>query len=70
MPEIKKEDILTSPCGIRAQALGNNGLLVDDFLIKKTSDMIHVINAPSPAATSSLSIGMHIADMYGSMINT
>ena len=70
VPEIKKEDILTSPCGIRAQALGNNGLLVDDFLIKKTSDMIHVINAPSPAATSSLSIGMHIADMYGSMINT
>ena len=42
---------------VRAQALGPDGALVDDFLIKKEGALMHVLNAPSPAATSSLAIG-------------
>ena len=55
--------------GVRAQALISKGFLVDDFLIHNTNNMIHVINAPSPAATSSLSIGMHIKELYSPIIN-
>ena len=55
IPEIKEDNIEPSPAGVRAQALSSEGLLVDDFLIHNTNNMIHVINAPSPAATSSLS---------------
>ena len=69
VPEIKEDHIETSPAGVRAQALDPEGFLVDDFVIKNTNNMIHVINAPSPAATSSLSIGMHINKLYRSIIN-
>ena len=69
VPDIKEDHIETSPAGVRAQALDPEGLLVDDFVIKNTNNMIHVINAPSPAATSSLSIGMHINKLYSSIIN-
>jgi L-2-hydroxyglutarate oxidase len=47
--------------GVRAQALASNGQLVDDFHIVQAHRMTHVLNAPSPAATASLSIGKHIA---------
>jgi L-2-hydroxyglutarate oxidase LhgO len=47
---------------VRAQAVGPNGQLVDDFLIRRAENSIHVQNAPSPAATSSLVIGRMIAD--------
>ena len=64
VPEITADDILSSPAGVRAQALSADGKLVDDFMINDTGNMIHVINAPSPAATSSLAIGEHIAGIY------
>ncbi len=56
VPELKIEEITKGKSGVRAQALDINGNLVDDFLIKKTHNSLHVINAPSPAATASLAI--------------
>ena len=64
VPEITPDDIFHSPAGVRAQALASDGSLVDDFVIKNIKNMIHVINAPSPAATSSMAIGEHIANNY------
>ncbi len=63
IPEIQSEDIEPGGAGIRAQALQADGKLVDDFRIMESERMIHVLNAPSPAATASLSIGEKIADM-------
>jgi L-2-hydroxyglutarate oxidase LhgO len=62
MPEIKSEDLLPGPSGVRAQALMVNGKLVDDFLISHGQNVTHVQNAPSPAATSSLMIAKTIVD--------
>ena len=64
VPEITEKDIIQSPSGVRAQALNINGSLNDDFSIEQSKNMIHVLNAPSPAATSSLSIGQHVANLY------
>jgi len=64
VPEITVDDISSSPAGVRAQALAPDGALLDDFVINDTGTMIHVINAPSPAATSSLAIAEHIAGIY------
>ncbi|MDP3829684.1 MAG: L-2-hydroxyglutarate oxidase [Ignavibacteriaceae bacterium] len=61
IPEIKSEDIVPGGAGVRAQALDNKGKLLDDFCIIEKEKMIHVLNAPSPAATASLSIGDTIA---------
>lgn len=61
IPEVQSEDLVTSPSGVRAQALNPDGSLVDDFLIKYHGRSIHVCNAPSPAATASLEIGDTIA---------
>ncbi|MEY3221781.1 MAG: hypothetical protein RLZZ203_637 [Cyanobacteriota bacterium] len=60
IPEVKAEDVIPTHAGVRAQALMNNGSLVDDFLIIEGENSIHVCNAPSPAATSSLEIGKAI----------
>jgi L-2-hydroxyglutarate oxidase len=49
--------------GVRAQALEPSGVLVDDFRIVEAESMIHVLNAPSPAATAAISIGKQIASM-------
>jgi L-2-hydroxyglutarate oxidase len=62
VPEIQSQDLTPAPAGIRAQAVLANGDLMDDFLIKETASAIHVLNAPSPAATSCLSIGEHITE--------
>lgn len=62
VPEIQASDLVPAPSGVRAQALGADGTLVDDFVIQRTDNMVHVGNAPSPAATASLQIGRHIAD--------
>ena len=62
IPSIGIEDIYPGGAGVRAQALEPDGKLVDDFRIKETENMIHVLNAPSPAATASLSIGQIIAE--------
>jgi L-2-hydroxyglutarate oxidase len=63
IPEIQVNDIETGGAGVRAQALTPDGKLVDDFRIIETERMIHVLNAPSPAATASISIGRRIAEM-------
>jgi L-2-hydroxyglutarate oxidase LhgO len=61
IPGIGAGDVTFGPSGIRAQCLSRSGALVDDFLIEEGDGVIHVLNAPSPAATASLVIGRHIA---------
>jgi L-2-hydroxyglutarate oxidase len=61
VPEITEHDLLPAESGNRAQALRRSGELVDDFVIERHRNVIHVINAPSPAATASLAIAEHIA---------
>ncbi|MBE7551776.1 MAG: L-2-hydroxyglutarate oxidase [Anaerolineales bacterium] len=63
LPELTMEDVHPAGAGVRAQALEPNGALVDDFRFVEAERMIHVLNAPSPAATASLSIGQTIARM-------
>ena len=63
MPELEEADLVPGGAGVRAQAVAPDGSLVDDFRIERAEKMIHVLNAPSPAATSSLSIGDTIAGM-------
>jgi L-2-hydroxyglutarate oxidase len=63
LPELRLEDVHRSGSGVRAQALEPNGNLADDFRIVEAEHMVHVLNAPSPAATASISIGRSIADM-------
>ena len=64
IPEIRSKDIKTGPAGIRAQGINSKGNLMMDFEIKTHNNQIHVINAPSPAATSALSIADHIIKNY------
>ncbi|MCX6555115.1 MAG: L-2-hydroxyglutarate oxidase [Candidatus Aminicenantes bacterium] len=61
IPEIQANDLRPGGAGVRAQALESNGFLVDDFRILEAERMVHVLNAPSPAATASISIGRSIA---------
>ena len=63
IPELRSGDIRPAGAGVRAQALDPSGALVDDFRIVEAERMIHVLNAPSPAATASISIGRGIAGM-------
>jgi L-2-hydroxyglutarate oxidase len=65
VPEIRSRDIVPGGAGVRAQAVSRDGRLLDDFSIEEAQGAIHVLNAPSPGATSSLSIGAHIADLAG-----
>ena len=65
MPEIAAADLVPGGAGVRAQALDPDGKLVDDFRIVEAERQIHVLNAPSPAATASISIGETIADLAG-----
>lgn len=62
VPEIRSEHLIPGHTGVRAQALGADGSLIDDFVIQKGDRMVHVGNAPSPAATASLNIGTLIVD--------
>jgi L-2-hydroxyglutarate oxidase LhgO len=62
MPPLTMADLLPGPSGVRAQALGDDGALVDDFVVNVEGGALHVRNAPSPAATSSLAIGELIVD--------
>jgi L-2-hydroxyglutarate oxidase len=63
VPELRAQDVepAASFAGVRAQALGRDGRLVDDFVFSATPRALHVRNAPSPAATSSLAIGRYVA---------
>lgn len=63
IPELRFDDVRRAGAGVRAQAVEPTGLLVDDFRIVEAERMIHVLNAPSPAATASISIGKTIAQM-------
>ena len=63
IPEVKFADLVPAGAGVRAQAVEPNGKLVDDFFIRQAERMVHVLNAPSPAATASISIGRTVADM-------
>jgi L-2-hydroxyglutarate oxidase len=61
VPAVGADDLVRAGAGVRAQAIGRDGALVDDFLIVSQDRQVHVLNAPSPAATSSLEIAKHIA---------
>ena len=63
VPELTEADLVPSAAGVRAQALRPDGTLVDDFLIQRHRRNVHVLNAPSPAATSALEIGRRIAQL-------
>lgn len=63
IPSLTMEDIRPGRAGVRAMALGADGEMIDDFKIKYSGNSIHVLNAPSPAATACMAIGMDITDM-------
>jgi L-2-hydroxyglutarate oxidase len=63
VPEVSFHDIVRAGAGVRAQAVTPDGALVDDFFIHQAERMIHVLNAPSPAATAAIAIGSNIASM-------
>ena len=63
VPVLQRDDLRPSPSGVRAQAVRPDGSLADDFIIETTPRAVHVINAPSPAATASLAIGGHMAGL-------
>jgi (S)-2-hydroxyglutarate dehydrogenase len=62
VPELRAADVEGGPAGVRAQAVGRDGALVDDFVLSEAAGTLHVRNAPSPAATSSLALASLIAD--------
>ena len=62
LPQLTDDDIERGGTGVRAQAVSLDGRLVDDFYIQEAPGMVHVLNAPSPAATASLAIGREVAD--------
>ncbi|GAA0223663.1 L-2-hydroxyglutarate oxidase [Saccharothrix mutabilis subsp. mutabilis] len=62
VPAVREEDLVRAGAGVRAQAMLADGSLVDDFLIETAHRQVHVLNAPSPAATGSLEIGRYVAD--------
>ena len=63
IPEIRDTDLAPGGAGVRAQAVSRTGALLDDFSIIRGREAVHVLNAPSPGATSSLAIGDHIAEL-------
>lgn len=65
VPALTSADVGPGPAGVRAQALARDGRLIEDFLVEQTGDTLHVRNAPSPAATSSLALARLIADRIG-----
>ncbi len=63
VPELRDADLLPAAAGVRAQAVRPDGTLVDDFLVERSGRCVHVLNAPSPAATASLEIARHVAGL-------
>jgi L-2-hydroxyglutarate oxidase len=70
VPGITAGDLVPAPAGVRAQALRRDGGLVDDFLLQTTARQVHVLNAPSPAATASLEIARHIVERLDATLPT
>ena len=68
VPELEPRDVMDGPAGVRAQAVGRDGRLIDDFVFSRTGRTLHVRNAPSPAATSALAIAKEVADRADPMI--
>lgn len=68
VPGIAAGDLVPAPAGVRAQALRRDGGLVDDFLLQGEGRQVHVLNAPSPAATASLEIARHIVDQLDAAV--
>ena len=68
IPELQRSDVVRGGAGVRAQAVDREGKLLDDFHIINSEGMVHVLNAPSPAATASLSIGSTIAQHAGKAV--
>jgi L-2-hydroxyglutarate oxidase len=68
LPELELDDLRPGGAGVRAQALDRSGALVDDFRVIQADRMVHVLNAPSPAATASISIGRHIAGLVAGQV--
>jgi L-2-hydroxyglutarate oxidase len=69
IPELEDKDIIEGGAGVRAQALDANGFLADDFRIIEAEKMVHILNAPSPAATASISIGKIVAGIAAKDFN-
>ncbi len=69
VPEVGPEDLAPGGAGVRAQAVARDGTLIDDFAIVEGERMVHVVNAPSPAATASLAIGEEIASRAVTWLN-
>jgi len=69
VPSITEDDLIPAGAGVRAQACDKDGGLIDDFYIQESASFIHVLNAPSPAATSSLSIGLELAERAMKKLN-
>lgn len=65
LPAVRRHHLITGGAGVRAQAVASDGRLVDEFVIEEAGPTVHVLNAPSPGATSSLAIGRHIAGLVG-----
>ncbi|MGW2492714.1 L-2-hydroxyglutarate oxidase [Streptomyces sp. NPDC001606] len=70
LPAVGRDDLVRAPAGVRAQAVLRDGTLVDDFLIREGSRAVHVLNAPSPAATASLPIGREVGRRALSMLGS
>jgi L-2-hydroxyglutarate oxidase len=62
VPDLRGDDLVPAPAGVRAQAVDRSGELLDDFVIDETATAVNVVNAPSPAATASLEIGRLVAE--------
>ena len=69
VPELSRRDLRPAFAGVRAQAVGRDGRLIDDFVFSRTERALHVRNAPSPAATSALAIARRLADEVESALD-
>lgn len=63
VPALAADDLVPAPAGVRAQAVGSDGALVDDFLVEQRGPVVHLLNAPSPAATAALEIARHVVGL-------
>jgi L-2-hydroxyglutarate oxidase LhgO len=69
VPDITADDLVPGGSGVRAMAVDRKGKFVDDFYIEEAPGAVHVLNAPSPAATSSFLIGKHISNKADLRLN-